>query len=69
VRHVRRPDSKPLRHAVQRRFHAADPARQTQGAPERLAYATEFAAFHLNQIDSKLGRLIELMEKRMAAQS
>ena len=39
---------------------------QTQGAEERLAYATEFAAFHLGQIDKKLGRLIELMEKQPA---
>jgi hypothetical protein len=37
---------------------------QTQGAEERLAYATEFAAFQLGQIDKKLGRLIELMEKQ-----
>ena len=37
---------------------------QTQGAEERIAYATEFAAFQLGQIDKKLGRLIELMEKR-----
>lgn len=37
---------------------------QTQGAPERTAYAEEFAAFHLGQIDKKLGRLIELLEKR-----
>ena len=35
---------------------------QTQGAEERLAYAGEFAAFQLGQIDKKLGRLIELME-------
>jgi hypothetical protein len=39
---------------------------QTQGAPERLAYATEFAAFQLGQIDAKLGRLLELLEKRLA---
>jgi hypothetical protein len=37
---------------------------QTQGAPERVAYAAEFAAHHLGQIDKKLGRLIELMEAR-----
>jgi hypothetical protein len=37
---------------------------QTQGAPERTAYAEEFAAYHLGQIDKKLGRLIELLEKR-----
>jgi hypothetical protein len=35
---------------------------QTQGAEERIAYASEFAAFQLGQIDRKLGRLIELME-------
>ena len=32
---------------------------QTQGAPERSAYADEYAAFHLGQINQKLGRLIE----------
>src|SRR5437868_4160953 len=37
---------------------------QTQGAEERVAYAAEFAAFQLGQIDKKLGRLIELMEKQ-----
>ena len=37
---------------------------QAQGAPERLAYAEEFSAYHLGQINLKLGRLIELMEKR-----
>ena len=36
---------------------------QTQGAPERAAYAAEFAAFNLGQINIKLGRLIELMEQ------
>lgn len=36
---------------------------QTQGAPERNAYANEYAAHHLGQINSKLGRLIELLEK------
>ena len=35
---------------------------QTQGAEERIAYANEFAAFQLGQIDKKLGRLIDLME-------
>ena len=39
---------------------------QTQGAEERIAYATEFAAFQLGQIEKKLGRLIELMEKPAA---
>lgn len=37
---------------------------QTQGAEERIAYAAEFAAFQLGQIDKKLGRLIELMERK-----
>jgi hypothetical protein len=37
---------------------------QTQGAPERAAYAAEFAAYNLGQINLKLGRLIELMEQR-----
>ena len=37
---------------------------QTQGAEERLAYAAEFAAFQLGQIDKKLGRLVELLEQR-----
>ena len=37
---------------------------QTQGAPERAAYAAEFAAYNLGQINIKLGRLIELMERR-----
>ena len=39
---------------------------QTQGAEERIAYAAEFAAFQLGQIDSKLGQLIALMERRPA---
>jgi len=37
---------------------------QTQGAHERTAYAAEFAAFQLGQIDKKLGRLIELLERQ-----
>jgi hypothetical protein len=37
---------------------------QTQGADARLAYATEFAAFQLGQIDKKLGRLVELLEQQ-----
>ena len=37
---------------------------QTQGAEERLAYAAEFAAFQLGQIDKKLGQLVALMEKQ-----
>lgn len=36
---------------------------QTQGAPERSAYADEYAAYHLGQINQKLGRLIELLER------
>lgn len=40
---------------------------QTQGAPERNAYANEYAAFHLGQINNKLGRLIALMEQAAAA--
>jgi hypothetical protein len=36
---------------------------QMPGADERIAYATEFAAFRLGQIDDKLGRLIEIMER------
>jgi hypothetical protein len=35
---------------------------QTQGAEERIAYAAEFAAFQLGQIDKKLSRLIEILE-------
>jgi hypothetical protein len=33
------------------------------GADERVAYAAEFAAYRLGQIDEKLGRLIEIMER------
>lgn len=40
---------------------------QTQGAQERIAYAAEFAAHQLGQIDKKLGRLIDLMEANAAA--
>lgn len=39
---------------------------QVQGPQERVAYAAEFAAFQLGQIDKKLGRLIQLMETRVA---
>ena len=39
---------------------------QTQGAPERLAYANEYAAYQLGEINKKLGRLIELMEQSAA---
>jgi hypothetical protein len=37
---------------------------QTQGAESRIAYAAEFAAFQLGQIDKKLGRLIDLLEEQ-----
>jgi hypothetical protein len=36
---------------------------QTQGAPERLAYAGEYAAHQLGDINKKLGRLIDLIER------
>jgi hypothetical protein len=36
---------------------------QMPGADERVAYAAEFAAYRLGQIDEKLGRLIEIMER------
>jgi hypothetical protein len=36
---------------------------QTQSAEHRAAYAGEFAAYHMGQIDKKLGRLIELLEQ------
>jgi hypothetical protein len=36
---------------------------QMPGAEERIAYATEFAAYRLGQIDEKLGRLIAIMER------
>jgi hypothetical protein len=39
---------------------------QTQGAPERLAYANEYAAHQLGEINKKLGRLVELMERNAA---
>lgn len=39
---------------------------QTQGAPERQAYAAEYTAFQFGEINKKLGRLIELMEKSAA---
>ncbi len=34
---------------------------QTQGAPERLAYASEYTAYQMGEINKKLGRLIELI--------
>ena len=36
---------------------------QMPGADERVAYAAEFAAYRLGQIDEKLARLIEIMER------
>ncbi len=42
---------------------------QMPGADERTAYAAEFAAYRLGQIDDKLGRLIEIMERETAQSS
>ena len=42
---------------------------QMPGADERVAYAAEFAAHQLGQIDEKLGRLIEIMEWRTGQSS
>jgi hypothetical protein len=42
---------------------------QTQGAEQRSAYAAEFAAYHLGQIDKKLGRLVELLEQSIKPRS
>jgi len=39
---------------------------QMPGADERIAYAVEYAAYRLGQIDEKLGRLIEIMEQGTA---
>jgi hypothetical protein len=39
------------------------------GADERTAYAVEYAAYRLGQIDEKLGRLIEIMERGTAQSS
>jgi len=36
---------------------------QMPGAEERTAYAAEFAAYRLGQIDEKLERLIEIMAR------
>jgi hypothetical protein len=36
---------------------------QMPGAEERIAYAAEFAAYRLGQIDDKLERLIDIMER------
>ncbi|MCZ7660538.1 MAG: hypothetical protein M5U07_23165 [Xanthobacteraceae bacterium] len=40
---------------------------ETQSADHRMAYAAEFAAFQLGQIDRKLARLIELLEATAGA--
>jgi len=58
--------------AVRNRYHAlftnafAPHVRYEQmpGADERIAYAAEFAAYRLGQIDEKLGRLIDLLERK-----
>ncbi len=42
---------------------------QVQGAEQRTAYAAEFAAFQLGQIEKRLGRLIELMEAQQTRAS
>jgi len=42
---------------------------QMPGADERTAYAAEFAAYRLGQIDEKLGHLIEIMERGTAQSS
>jgi hypothetical protein len=42
---------------------------QMPGADQRVAYAVEFAAYRLAQIDEKLGRLIEIMERGTAQSS
>jgi hypothetical protein len=42
---------------------------QMPAADERGAYAVEYAAYRLGQIDEKLGRLIEIMERGTAQSS
>jgi hypothetical protein len=42
---------------------------QMPGPDQRVAYAVEFAAYRLGQIDEKLGRLIEIMERGTAQSS
>jgi len=39
---------------------------QMPGADDRMAYAAEFAAHQLGQINEKLGKLVELMESNAA---
>ena len=41
---------------------------QMPSADERVAYAAEFAAYQLGQINEKIGRLVELMESNAARQ-
>ena len=36
---------------------------QMPGSDERIAYAAEYAAYRLGQIDEKFGRLIEILER------
>ena len=36
---------------------------QMPGSDERIAFAAEFAAYGLGEIDEKLGRLTEIMER------
>jgi hypothetical protein len=42
---------------------------QMPAADERIAYAAEYAAYRLGQIDEKLGRLIDIMERATAQSS
>jgi hypothetical protein len=42
---------------------------QMPGSDERTAFAAEYAAYRLGQIDEKLGCLIEIMERRTAQSS
>ena len=42
---------------------------QMPGSEERTAYAAEFVAYRLGQIDDKLGRLIEIMVRRAGQSS
>lgn len=39
---------------------------QMSSSSDRVAYAAEFAAHQLGQIDEKLGRLIEILEQKNA---
>jgi hypothetical protein len=42
---------------------------QMPAADERIAYAAEYAAYRLGQIDDKLGRLVDIMERGSAHSS